>query len=356
MSETRVKIQSIVENQLPDFIAEENPLLVEFLKQYYISQEYPSGAADIVGNIDKYIKLDEIFKSVSTCIISEDVGYNDVTINVSTSTGQYGQILTGTKGFPDRYGIIKIDDEIITYTGKTDNSFTGCVRGFSGVTGYSKPNNPEELIFSTSNVAKHTLESYEGAPVGPIVHNLSGLFLGEFLKKIKQQFIPGFADRTLDSDLNQNLFIKQSKDFYASKGTDHSFEILFGSIYGEPVEVIKPREYLFRPSDAGWRRTKDVVVEAISGNPLDLLNNTLYQDEKEEYGITQAYASITDVEKISIGATEYFKLSFDADYNKDLVLDGTVYGDFSIHPKSLLISPVSAGATFLDVDSTVGFA
>ena len=30
MSETRVKIQSIVENQLPDFIAEENPLLVDF--------------------------------------------------------------------------------------------------------------------------------------------------------------------------------------------------------------------------------------------------------------------------------------------------------------------------------------
>ena len=31
MSETRVKIQSIVENQLPEFVAEENPLLVDFL-------------------------------------------------------------------------------------------------------------------------------------------------------------------------------------------------------------------------------------------------------------------------------------------------------------------------------------
>ena len=27
----------------------------------------------------------------------------------------------------------KIDDEIITYTGKTDSTFTGCIRGFSGV-------------------------------------------------------------------------------------------------------------------------------------------------------------------------------------------------------------------------------
>ena len=58
MSETRVKIQSVVENQLPDFIAEENPLLIDFLKQYYISQEYPSGTTDLVQNLDNYIKLD----------------------------------------------------------------------------------------------------------------------------------------------------------------------------------------------------------------------------------------------------------------------------------------------------------
>ena len=113
MSETRVKIQSIVENQLPDFVAEENPLLVEFLKQYYISQEYPSGTTDLVSNLDKYIKLDEIFKNVNTCILAADISYNDTTITVSTSTDKNGNILTGTKGFPDKYGILKIDDEII---------------------------------------------------------------------------------------------------------------------------------------------------------------------------------------------------------------------------------------------------
>ena len=357
MSETRVKIQSIVENQLPDFVAEDNPLLVDFLKQYYISQEYPSGTTDIIQNLDNYIKLDEIFKSVDSCILSKNVGYTDTTINVSTSTDPDGNILTGTKGFPDRYGIIKINDEIITYTSKTDRTFEGCVRGFSGVTSYSKTNHPEELVFSTSVAAQHKVETgLADLPVGPIVHNLSGLFLDEFLVKLKRQFIPGFAERELDSDLNQNLFIKQSEDFYSSKGTDKSFEILFGSLYGKSVEVVKPRDFLFRPSDAGWRRTKDVVVERISGNPLDLLNNTLYQNENEEYGITEAYASITDVEKISIGNTEYYKLSFDADYNKDLILEGTVYGDFSVHPKSLITHPVSSGSTVIDVDSTVGFA
>ena len=106
MSDTRVKIQSIVENQLPDFIVEESPLFVEFLKQYYISQEYPSAASDLVQNLDKYVKLDEIFSSVSQAILSADVSFTDTTIEVSTSTNREGEIQTGTKGFPDRYGII----------------------------------------------------------------------------------------------------------------------------------------------------------------------------------------------------------------------------------------------------------
>ena len=61
MSETRVKVQSIVEHQFPSYLIEEDPLLVDFIKQYYISQEYQGSASDIIQNIDKYIKLNKIF-------------------------------------------------------------------------------------------------------------------------------------------------------------------------------------------------------------------------------------------------------------------------------------------------------
>jgi len=339
MSETRVKIQSIVENQIPDFIAEESPLLVEFLKQYYISQEYPGGSFDLIQNIDKYIKLDEISSYEASTILLSDISFSDTTISVKDPIF--------TKGFPNRYGIIKINDEIITYTNKTLTTFEGCIRGFSGVTSYTKPNKPEELVFTSSQAADHPAES--------IVYNLSSLFLQQFFQKIKYQFIPGFSDRSLDNDLNQKLFIKQSKDFYNSKGTDKSFKILFGALYGENVDIIKPRDYLFKPSDAGYRRTKDLVVEALSGNPLDLLNKTLYQDEYLEYGVNESYASITDIEKIFIGGKEYFKLSFDSDFNKDIILQGSLYGNFSLHPKTSIVSQVSIGSSILDVDSTVGF-
>jgi hypothetical protein len=35
-------------------------------------------------------------------------------------------------GFPDEYGILSIDDELIVYTGKTATQFTGCQRGACG--------------------------------------------------------------------------------------------------------------------------------------------------------------------------------------------------------------------------------
>ena len=47
---------------------------------------------------------------------------SDTTISVE-STGV---------GFPDEYGILSIDDELIVYTGKTASQFTGCQRGAFG--------------------------------------------------------------------------------------------------------------------------------------------------------------------------------------------------------------------------------
>ena len=51
--------------------------------------------------------------------------------------------------------LFKIDSEIITYTGMTTNTFTGCKRGFSGITTYRDINNPSELVFSHQQHINH---------------------------------------------------------------------------------------------------------------------------------------------------------------------------------------------------------
>ena len=45
--EQRVKVQQIIDSQLPEFLRAESPKSIDFLKQYYISQEFQSGPSDI---------------------------------------------------------------------------------------------------------------------------------------------------------------------------------------------------------------------------------------------------------------------------------------------------------------------
>ena len=341
MTEKRIQFNNIVKNQLPSYVTEEFPLISEFLSQYYISQEFQGAPVDLIQNIDKYVKVDNITHQIDSVILSENISSFDETIFVDISASS-----TGTEGFPEKYGLLKIDDEIITYTGKTFNSFTGCIRGFSGISSYVTPNSSDELVFSKTESVDHSS--------GSTIFNLSSLFLKEFLLKVKYQLTPGFENRSFTEGLDESLFIKQSKDFYLSKGTDQSFEILFKSLYGENVSIIRPKEYLFRPSDAHFQITKDLVVESIEGNPEDLENATLYQNQYFDF--TEAYAPITKVEKIiSKDGKEYYKLSIDAGYDRDLRVDGALYGEFKVHSQTKVIGQYGSNSTTIDVDSTLGF-
>jgi len=345
MSENRVQFNTIVASQLPTYVREDFPLVESFLKSYYLGQEYQGGPIDLIENIDRYIKLDETTNLTESAVLSGDIVFYGKTINVDP-----GKSPTGTKGFPDSYGLLKIDDEIISYTGKTDYSFTGCIRGFVGITSYRSKINKEEVVFEETASDDHK--------DGATITNLSCLFLKEFLTKAKHQLAPGFENRTLTPELNQNIFVKQAKDFYISKGTNKSFEILFKALYNKDVELITPRDFLFTPSNAGYRIVNQLVVEAIEGDPENLENATLYQDAyKFDDNLNAAYAPITSIEKIEVGyGKSFYKLSYDGGFNRTSgSAGGLTYGNFNIEPSTKVIGQVAAGTTVLDVDSTVGF-
>jgi len=334
MTQTRVPFKTIVKNQLPDYVRDEFPLLGEFLSQYYLSQEFQGAPLDLLQNIDRYIKLNNNANVTKSVSLRSDITYYDDIIYVSN-----------TNGFPDEYGLIKIDNEIITYTGKNSFSFTGCIRGFQG---YSQNDVNETFTFSNTISSSHDAEA--------TVENLSVDFLSRFFKKVKHQFLPGLEDTTLSDKINKNLFVKQAKDFYTSKGTDQSFKILFKALYGEEVNIIKPAENLLSPSQSLYKITKDMIVEPISGNVMDIRGYTLYQYAYKDL-INKSYAPITDVERVLVGGatTDYYRISFDANYNRDLQFDGVKYGEFVAYPKTKLIGNYTSSSTTFDVDSTVGF-
>ena len=328
--EKRVQVQQILANQLPDFIRAESPKTLDFLKQYYISQEHQSGVTDLTDNLDQYIKLDNLTPEVIT---GKTTLYSGI-----TSTTDSVQVYS-TKGFPDQYGLFKINDEICTYTGLTTNTFTGVIRGFCGISSYRTDLNTEELLFEESSQVAH--ES------GQEVLNLSSNFLKEFYKKLKYTLTPGLEDVDFVSDLDVNNFIKESRSFYESKGTEESYKILFKVLYGETPKVIDLEQYLPKPSSAEFLRREIVVAERISGDPDKLVGQTI---KKASDLATQA--SVSEVEIFTrSGITTYFKLGLFVGFDDNDLIEGT----FEIQPKALNINSVSIGSSVITVDSTVGF-
>ena len=112
----KVQINKLVNSQVPSFVAEDNPLFVDFLKQYYISEESKGKSIDLITNFNDYQKADtysETYNLIGFTTCTSLVNSYDATINVSS-----------TDGWPSDYGLLKINDEIITYTGITSVSYT----------------------------------------------------------------------------------------------------------------------------------------------------------------------------------------------------------------------------------------
>ena len=326
----RVEINQVIENQLPEFVQSESPLFVDFMKQYYISQEYQGGSINIAENLDRYTKL----QTYVGAALTEYTG-------LSTDTESYSSTIfvDSTHGYPSKYGLLKIDDEIITYTGIGTTSFTGCIRGFSGVDAMDQPTRPDLLSFNTSVGVSHT--------GGSKVHNLSNLFIREFFGKLKTTYASGFENRKLSSDIDQVKFIRQVKDFYRTKGTEESYKILFRALYGQEVDIIKPSDFLIKPSDADYGFAQDFVVKSITGDPRNLKGSTLFQDaDDDDKNIRGASGAISDVKDFLYDGEHYYQISITQD---------SIDGNFIVPGRTRVTDPVSIGATVITVDTTVGF-
>jgi hypothetical protein len=356
----RIRLSQVLESQIPDFINDEFPIFKDFLRQYQESNEIPGAAYDLMSNIDKYVDLDSILLSPKATRLRindpnnlgiDVLDYEDTTITVDS-----------TEGFPYAYGLLRIGaefngeeyegGEIVTYTSKTNTQFRGVIRGFGGVTELG-----DEIIFESTNKIEH----YDGE----LVENLSSLLFNEFFSKLKTLIAPGFEDRILNSDVNERLFYKQVGDFYRSKGTSQSFKILFKALYNKPVDVISPSGYVFEPSASSNRKTRDLVLYS-TDQTVDysdvLLHRTLKQPEfdaiDEPDNIT-AYGTITNIERIERNGVRYYIVSLDSDYDKDISVDGTVFGKFVTTSTTKVVEDYlednGEWPEFINVDSTISF-
>ena len=327
--DVRVKIQDIVSSQLPSYIISEAPLTDDFLKQFYISQEAMGGSVDLASNLDQYLDLNTLSSEsiYGEFELTQDVGVEDTVVYVDS-----------TKSFPNEWGLLKVDDEIMTYTGITTNSFTGVVRGFSAITEYNKEGTGGELVFERTTATTHS--------VGSDVENLSTLFLREFYKKIKYTFAPGFENLDVDSDLNVGNWIRQVRTFFQSKGSEESIKILFKVLYGEEPTVVDLEKFLIKPSDADYSRRDYAIGIPVSGNPVNLKGRSVYQSTS-----TDVFGAVSEIEPFTRDGQLYYRIYFFVS-NDEISNERKL---FKIPGRTFAHRGWTPGDTTLTVDTTIGF-
>ena len=93
----------------------------------------------------------------------------------------------------------------------------------------------------------------------------------------------------------------------------------------------------------------DITEKYLSG----FITKNVYQEDKD--GNITASGSVVASERIITDNGTYFQIDLDFTERKDSVVVGSIFGDFKITPQTKVVGNVAAAATFVDVESTIGF-
>ena len=174
----RIKVNTIIENQLPEFVLSDFPNAAEFLKQYYISQEFQGGTTDLINNLDQYLKVDNLVPEVVVGIttISTDVSTTDTTITVGNATTLDDPGNDGAGHVP---GVIYIGNERITYEAIDGNNLLFCTRGTLGTSAIAHTNG-DTVVNSGASTRIPTVAKFSHYGNGlRLAYNDSGMSLTE---------------------------------------------------------------------------------------------------------------------------------------------------------------------------------
>ncbi len=323
--ESKSKISTNITGQFPSFIREQFPTFIDFVKEYYKSQELKGYCVDIIQNWADYYNIDNYGELVTTTTLISAVTTSSTTIDVAS-----------TRDFPDE-GLLCIDDEIIYYQKKGATLFQDCSRGFNAVKSVGLES---EYKFESTTAAAHTL--------GTEVVNLNNIFPLYMLGKFKEQFLATYP-KNFATGVTESTIIKRIKDFYSSKGTSRSFQFVLRTLFGVESEISYPRERIFKPSDAFYTSREIIRAVPVSGNPIELVGQVLFQEaDANDPNVDSARIYVKGVVEVFTSNGTIYEI--DVDTNNSL-------GTFVTPYKTVLAQDLGGNITdtVVTVDSTLGW-
>lgn len=108
---------------------------------------------------------------------------------------------------------------------------------------------------------------------------------------------------------DKRLLMKHIRSIYGSKGTVKSYEFLFRILFGQEPEIYFPKVDMLRVSDGKWDQRKLMRVTAITGDPNDLIGQTIEQVLRYPDGSeTRAAGRIESMIQFAVGTKQVYQM------------------------------------------------
>ena len=296
------KISNLINSQVPDFVLEDHPKFVEFLKSYYTFMESAEISVTSVEATDGIRLESELTSDTSTLILDASrldsdrtqLDNGDKVLLEDTTYGKFtrGETVTGQTSNATATVLKEDLDNNKLYISAQDKFIEG-----------------EAIVGATSN-ARALLNDYKPNPVQNIQQLLNfrdpDKVISNFLTKFRNEFLNTIPEN-LDGSIDKRKLIKNIKSVYRAKGTSRGHQMFFKMLFGLPSETVYPRENMLRVSDGKWTTNK--ILRAIStvGDSADLVGRTITGQTSEATAIVEA------VSKFQIGVNEVTEFTLGED-------------------------------------------
>jgi len=303
------KISNLIQSQVPDFVIEDHPKFVQFLKTYYTFLE----AAEL--------NLTSIQTTDGILLETETAQSNELLLDGSRIDSDRTQLDAGDKVLLESstYGKFTRGETVTGQTSKaTATVLTEDIsNGKLYISAQDKFIMGETLVGGSSN-ATAIVNNYKPNPVSTIQDLVNfrdpDKVISNFLSKFRNELLSTIPD-SLQTGLDKRSLIKNVKSLYRAKGTNKGHEIFFRLLFGEESQTNYPREQMLRVSDGNWNTSKILRTIATVGDTTDLIGRTITGQTSE------ATAIIENVFKFQIG---------DAEVSEFILNNDTLTGTFSV--------------------------
>ena len=268
MAKFTKKISNIVSRQFPHHIQANNPLLVEFVKQYYVFMDSAQIKLASVEASDQILLETQTGGFVALNATNEhgkDEG--DYILNEETSIGEFtkGETIKGTTSGQTATILAEDTDNLQLFV--TENSLF--------ITG--------ETIIGLSSGAQGTISKYRPNPNAHLSQLLEYAEVNDTIDDFFIQFRNAFLQtipNTLIDGLDKRQLTKNILSLYKRKGTVKGHEIFFRALFNLTPEIYYPTVDMLRVSDGKFENEQiiKVTLNAPTGGQMQhLVGQTITQ-------------------------------------------------------------------------------